>query len=433
MTEQNRQKSQNKFYYGWIVFGVCFLMIMITLGFGSSQKGTYLKAVTEQLGLERGRFAVGDALRFIVTAVLNFFFGALVKRLKARKMVALGFLALIAYALVNATATTYWQFYLGGALLGTGLAWTTTTVVGYITENWFTNNKGTMMGIILAANGLGGFLSEPVITKIIYGADGSLSEMDSRWRLAYFVTAGLLAVTAAVVVLLIRDRPEDKGLEPLGQDIKKQKKRGMSWSGYEMKEVLKKPYFYISGLCVFAIGFVLQSMTSTAKPHMYDIGLTKDFVIRVFMLHSLTLMVAKMAFGAMFDRFGIRISFGLCTLAATVALLSVSLITPERGYLAYVYSIISSFGLPLETVMIPLLVSQLFGRRAFSHIMGYYLALNCLGYAVGVVTTNLAFDAMGTYRPMLIVLTAIMIGAGLVSQFSILLADRDRIRVLKKK
>ncbi|MBR5738972.1 MAG: MFS transporter, partial [Lachnospiraceae bacterium] len=319
-----------------------------------------------------------------------------------------------------------------GAFFGTGLAWTTTTIVGYITENWFTNSKGTMMGIILAANGLGAFISEPIITKLIYGMDGSLTGMAARWRLAYVVCAVLFLVVGIIVTLLVRDRPEEKGLKPLGQD-KVKKNRGLSWTGYEMKEIFRKPFFYISGFCTFAIGFTLQSLASTAKPHMYDLNFSSDFVIPVFMIGSIVLLIAKMTFGILYDRFGIRPTFGICSLAAAIALLALTLLSPERSWLAYVYALIGEWGYPLETVMIPLLVSQLFGRKSYSHVLGYFLALNYLGYAVGVVVTNYLFDLMGTYRQILFVLMLVMIAAGLVSQFSFILSERSRKKFMAEE
>ena len=423
-TEQPRKRK--KLYYGWLVFGVSFLMVLVTLGFGSSPKSTYLKAITESLGLSRGGFSVNDLMRYVVTAVLNFFFGAIVRKLKARRMIALGFLSLVLSFVINGFATDYWHFYIGGALLGAGLAWTTTTVVGYVVENWFTNNKGTMMGIILAANGLGGFLSEPVVTKLIYGVDGNLTEADARWRLAYFVTAGLFAVVGIIVVLIIRDRPEDKGLKPLGQDKPAAKKRGASWTGYELKDVYRKPFFYISGLAVFAVGFTLQSLSSVAKPYMYDIGISKELVIRIYMLGNIVLMFAKMGFGFLFDRLGIRITYALCAVSAAVALFILYLVTPGSSWALFPYIVISNFGYPLETVMIPLLVAELFGRKPFSHVMGYYLAFNYLGFATGSVISNLSYDAMGTYRYMIFFLFISILVSFAVAEFSMAIAKRDR-------
>lgn len=175
--DPNTAPKKNR--YAWVIFGVCFLMIFIALGYGSSTKGTFLTAVTNSLGLERSLFTISDSIRFITTAILSVFLGRTVERLGLRRMAGLGFTMLVLSFSVNSLATTYWHFYVGGALLGAGLCWTTTSMVGYLVENWFTNGKGTIMGFLLAANGLGGFTSEFVITKVIYGRDGSLMKYGS--------------------------------------------------------------------------------------------------------------------------------------------------------------------------------------------------------------------------------------------------------------
>ena len=61
--------------------------------------------------------------------------------------------------LCYALATNVLLLYLGGILLGIGLSWTTTTMVGYVINIWSKNNKGTIMGAVLAANGVGGALA----------------------------------------------------------------------------------------------------------------------------------------------------------------------------------------------------------------------------------------------------------------------------------
>ena len=427
------EKTKKGFYYGWVVFAVCFVMVMVALGFGSSTKGTYLTAITEDLGLKRGLFTINDSMRYITTSILSFFFGSIVLKLGPRKMAGFGFFFLVASFSVYAAANTYWQFYIGGALLGAGMAWTTTTVVGYIVEKWFTNDKGTIMGIILAANGLGGVISEFVITKIIYGADGTLTASQSHWRKAYIITAVLFAIVGVIAVLFLRNTPQEMGLEPLGQGKQKKAKRGLNWEGYEMKDILRMPCFYVSAVCVFVTGFTLQSMSNMAKPYMYDLGISKEYVIFVFSAHALFLALAKIASGISYDHFGIRITFGACSIAAVTSLIALSLTTGDSKGTLWFYRIISAFAMPLETVIIPLLVSQMFGSKSFAKVMGYYLAINTLGYACGVPVVNTAYDIMGTYKYMIIALCFIMATSSIVAQFSMADADKKRIAFLNNK
>lgn len=426
MQDTGTPKTLKQKYYVWVVFFISFLMIFTALGFGSSTKGTFLTAVTQSLGLERSLFTVADSLRYITVTVMSMFLGKTVKKLGLRKMAGFGFGFLALSFTVNSFATDYWMFYIGGALLGAGLCWTSTSMVGYLVENWFTNGKGTVMGILLSANGLGGFASEFIVTKIVYGADGSLTNELSRWREGYRFIAVLFLAVGILAVLLIRNRPEDIGATPLGLDRQKKKKRGSDWCGYPFSEIKTKPFFYISAVCVFFTGFALQSTVNVAKPYMYDLGFDKNYVVYVFASHSLILMASKILTGILYDKCGLRLTHFLCSVCALVSLGSLCILKPGANAPAWVYSVVSSFGLPLETVLVPLTASFLFGKQDYPRMLGFFLAFNSLGYAVGVPVANLVYDRTGTYRGIILVLAGLVTAVTAVQQISFFLAEKSR-------
>ncbi len=152
---------KKKIEYKWIVVALCFAMVFTTLGFCSSNKALYLSAITETLQLPRSAFALGDSIRFISTAVVNMFFGTLVRKFGTKKLIGAGFCSLICFTVLYATSNNLWGFYIGGAFLGIGLSWTTTTMVGWVVGKWCKENKGTIMGAVLAANGIGGAVAPP--------------------------------------------------------------------------------------------------------------------------------------------------------------------------------------------------------------------------------------------------------------------------------
>ena len=63
--------------YRWVIVAASFLMVFVCLGFCSSSKSLYLAAITEALGIKRSLFSINDSCRYIATAVVNLFFGAL--------------------------------------------------------------------------------------------------------------------------------------------------------------------------------------------------------------------------------------------------------------------------------------------------------------------------------------------------------------------
>ena len=431
-SESTASGSPKRSWYAWVVFGAAFLMVFVSLGFGSSTKGTFLTSITGSLGLARSEFTIGDALWYITTAVMSLFFGRTAKKIGLRTMALIGFIFMTLSFLVNGFAPQiteavnslipesneglhdfmrYVPFYLGGILLGAGFAWATTTLASVIVRNWFASGQGTATGIVLAANGFGGFVSEIVVTKIIFGADGSLSNEESHWRTACFVIAGLMLVVGILVWLLFRNEPSDIGQEPFRlKENKKRPKKTEEWEGFTAKEAFRKPWFYLAGLGFFLVGFCVQSMSNIAKPYIYDMGYEKNFVIMVFSIHALILMAGKMLTGIGNDTIGIKKTYAVCTFAAMTAFLSLFFLPPAGSgqfgetLFPWLYSIFSSFGLPLETIMISLMTAYLFGKKDFPRIMGYYLALTTFGCAVGAPAANLFYDIQGTYKWIVLVL-----------------------------
>ena len=420
------EERKKKLHYGWIIFGCCFVMVMIALGFCSSPFSLYLPVITEQLNIPRSIYSVTNSFRFIVVAVMNLLFGALVKKINPRLMTACGFLALISALMLFSYSTSIVVFYIGGCFLGLGLAWTTTTMVGYFVEKWFTKSKGTIMGIILAANGLGAAISSQVLTPMIYSAD------KNGWRISYRLTALMLLIVGGIIVFLLRNEPKDKGLEPMGANAAVKAKRGTKWDGLSSKEAFSRPSTYFALLFVFLVGFSLQGCGGSATAHMRDVGFDPTMVANALSFQSLVMVGSKILTGISYDKFGLRITMLFCNVCAIAAFLILAFMDVSKSAMPYIYGIVVPFGLPLETVMLPLIASDLFGSRDYSKLMGILVAVNTLGYFFGTPAVNFVFDKLGSYRVAYLISIAIMATAAIGMQLVITAAHKQR-RALEKE
>ena len=134
------QAIKRKPEYKWVIVALCFLMVFTCLGFCSSNKSLYLSVITEALGIKRSVFSFSDSCRYITTAVVNLFFGTLVSKYGTKKLIGAGFLCLIASCLVYAAGTHVVMVYIAGSLLGMGLSWTSTTMVGCATRDHYASH-----------------------------------------------------------------------------------------------------------------------------------------------------------------------------------------------------------------------------------------------------------------------------------------------------
>ena len=409
-----------KLNYKWVVVAACVLMVFTVLGFCSSSKSLYIKPITEALDITRGSFSISDSIRFITTAVINVFFSFLLEKLSVRKLISLGFLALIASMFLYSIATNVWLFYAGSVFLGLGLSWTTTTMVGTVVNMWCKEKKGTIMGIVLSANGLGAALAVQVLTPIIYNTNSQFG-----FRTAYRVVVAILLIVGIIVVSIIKDKP--KGFEGKIETSKKAEKTG-DWEGITYKTASHKLYFYLSLFCVFITGMTLQGIVGVFTPLMQDAGIPNSYVATVQSIHSLTLTVAKFAIGFLFDRVGLRKTANTCFIMAITTIAMFPLVSSSKTglILAMVAGAASSFALPLETIMLPLYALDLFGNKSYAKFLGIFVSVNTAGYAIGAPFFNIFYDVYGNYNIAIYVAIVFMLIAFVTMQYVIKTAHKLR-------
>ena len=104
--------------------------------------------------------------------------------------------------------------------------------------------------------------------------------------------------------------------------------------------------------------------------------------------------------------------------------------TPEGRIFAMMYGVFSSLALPLETIMLSLITTDLFGNKSFDKMLGIVSALNVAGYAVGAPLMNWSYDLFGTYVPFIWVCAGIMVVVTVMYQFVISAAQKERKAIL---
>lgn len=397
------QIEKKKFDYKWVILVLCIMMNFVCLGFCSGNKSMYLSAITEALHIPRSLFALSESSRYVASALVNLFFGALIYKFGVRVMTAVGFVFTIASMLLHAWANDVITFCIGGACMGIGLAFTTTSMTGSIVRRWFTKDIGKYTGLVFAANGVGGALSAQIVSPMINKVGDPFGYRD-----AYLFVAACVAVTGVIVVLLMRNAPKG-GMET--QPKASKKKRGVAWYGIDFATAIKKPYFYVAAVGVMFTGICLQGINGVYVAHLKDIGMKPEFTATVASAFALLLTLTKIIVGWMYDRFGLKAVMLVCPISAILAyvILMTILPTPVGMALAFVFCVLYAIAIPLETLVIPLIVNDLFGSLAYDKMLGIFSAVNYAGYALGAPLVNLSYDALGSYQTALIICAVLML------------------------
>ncbi len=425
LKDGKKLKVSERPWYKWVIISLCFIMVMFCLGFCSSPYSWYINKIVPYLGVDESAYSIGKSIRFVTTAIINLFFGFLVVKFGTKKLILAGLVSLALSMLCHAFATNLVLIYVGGFLLGVGLSWTTTTIVGFIVNQWCKENKGTIMGAILASNGIGATIATEVLRPIIRRDATSFKE-------SYIIVAITLGVIALLFLFFYKDkkRNPDTLMQKPG---KKKPKRGQSWTGIEYKDAVKKPYFYLSLVCIFFTGMVLQSITGVATPHLENAGLSDDFVSTTIVVHSVTLVLFKFLTGFMYDKLGLRITTGICMITGVLIMVALALVsnTTTGMVLAVFYSAFSSLALPLETIMLPIYANDLFGEKAYNKTLGLIVSVNTAGYALGAPLASLCKDVTGSYNFSLWLGAGLMVAIIVLVQFVINAANKEKLAVAK--
>ena len=401
-----KEIKKKRFDYTYVIIALCFLMVMISLGFTSSTKSLFPDEIAEYLGVGRSLVAINESCRYISTAVVNVFFGVLVAKFGPKKLICSGFLFLIASMLLYSYANNLWLIYLAGTLLGIGLSFTATTMVGYIVGMWCSKNKGTIMGAILASNGIGGAIAIKLVGDMID------PELTGSYRGAYRMIAYVLIATLVLLIVFLRDKPKD-ALETDRKSVSKSKKRGRDWVGIDLKDAYRKFFFWGTLICVFFCGVIIQGTHGIVKMHFTDVGIDYGKVLGLMSFSSIILASSKFITGFLYDKGGLRITASFCVAVAVITTFLLAIVKGGRlGFiLALIYTVVSPFAMPLETVMLPIYAADLFGKKSYPKILGLLVSVNTAGYAVGSPLMNLCYDIFGSYAPALYLVAGIMTAA----------------------
>src|SRR4051812_5924729 len=202
-----RPAGTRRIHRAWVVAAVTFVALVAAAAFRSST-GVLLEPIEAEFGWSRAQTAGAVSLNLVVYGLTAPFAAALMERWGIRRVVAVALVLVAVGAAGTLVMRDVWQlFVLWGLVVGVG-AGSMALVFGAVVANrWFVARRGLVTGIFSAASATGQLAFLPVIALLV---------THRGWRTAAALTAVLaLAIVPFVLVLLI-DRPSDRGLQPYG-------------------------------------------------------------------------------------------------------------------------------------------------------------------------------------------------------------------------
>ena len=206
-----------KFYYGYVVAGVTFLVLLVGAGM-RAVPGVFVVPLETEFGWSRATISLAVGICIGLYGLMAPFSAATMDRFGVRgTMIARAVLdrhgarAAAADDAVVAPASCC-----GASLVGSGIGFVANVLAAIVATRWFVAKRGMVMGVLTSATAAGQLLFLPplAIVTVAYG-----------WRVMALIVAAAVLGLIPLVWLLMRNRPEDMGLTRLRRDRGRQARR----------------------------------------------------------------------------------------------------------------------------------------------------------------------------------------------------------------
>lgn len=414
----NDRKSSRKV----LTIILCFLVIFCGLGL-MQPRGQFVVPITQALGISRSVYSINDTIRFATSAVLNFFFAFFIEKFGSKVLICAGFVAFTCGALLFGFAEHVALLYVGSFLFGVGWAWSGTAIVGRVVRKVCGKNLGVVLGIVMAANGIGGAVASQVYAPFLTRSN---ADNPFGYQGAYFLMAAIFAFVFLMLLIFFKD-------PKTSSDWTAQKKqRSLTWEGIEFKQAKKTVYFYLVCICIFITGFSLQGLSSVRPAFLEDVGLSRAFIATLASVGAIVLTFSKFLNGLMYQKLGLRLTVTICIICELIGIVLLFFIKPNTvgEILSYAYMILLNIAMPLETVMLPVYASELFGEKSFNNVLGIFVAVHQVGSALSSPGMNVSYDLTGSYISIFVVLGVLMAIMLITVHIAISSANRIKNKVM---
>ena len=196
-----------RIHYGWIVVPLTFFVLLVAAG-ARSTPGVLMQPMEHEMGWTAATISIAVAINIALFGLMGPFAAALMQSIGIRKTVLLGLVVVAVSTALTAFVQTPLQLVLTwGIGVGLGVGMIGIVLAATVSTRWFVKRRGTVTGILTAANATGQLVFLPILAVIA---------QNFGWRNVGLFVAGAALVTAIPIAFLMRNRPEDVGLRPYG-------------------------------------------------------------------------------------------------------------------------------------------------------------------------------------------------------------------------
>lgn len=385
-TEPQTPSSVKKLHYAWIIVFSGMLTLFCCMGLGRFALGMLLPSMGENLQLsysEMGFIGTGNFIGYLVSVFLC---GKMITRLGERRTIVTGLILISVSMLIVSLSEQLWLIILMYFITGIGSGAANITAMTLV-AHWFTKKyRGRAAGYMIVGNGSGIMASGLLIPWL------NNQWADVGWRIGWASFAIVIALLTVLIGVLIRNKPQQLSIEPLGTDPADS---AVDAAAHPMSDKPARLIAHIGAIYfVFGFTYVIYA-TFIVTTLVTEYGFSEVKAGLLWTAIGVLSVFSGALFGWVSDHFGRKT--GLITVYSiqTVSYLLVALSPGEFGLLLSMFLFgLTAFSIP---AIIAALVSDMLPATEAGKVFGYVTFFFGVGQIAGPTLAGYMAELSGTF------------------------------------
>ena len=391
-------------HYGVVVLVVGTLVVFGSLGLARFGYTVLLPSMQAGLGMDNtqaGGLATANLVGYLALSVIG---GALASRYGPRAVIAVG-LAMAGLGMVlTGLAQGFFLTALWRTMTGVGSGASNVPVMALLAAWFAPRRRGLAAGVAVAGSSVALILLGPTTPRLLayYGANG--------WRVCWGIFGGATLLLAVASLLLLRNRPADLGLAPVGarngDPAPASRGGGLAWAS-----VYRSGVVWHLGLVYVAFGFsYIIYLTFFVKGLITDGGYTQQAAGKLFMTMGWCSLLCGLLWGAVSDVIGRKWALVIVYLIQATAFGLFAVWPSPAGFtLSAVLFGLTAWSIP---AIIAATCGDVLGPRLAPAGLGFVTLFFGVGQAVGPSVAGAIADGTGSLSPALLLAAGVaLLGA----------------------
>jgi len=382
-----------RLHYAWIVVLVTFLSLLAAQAVRAAP-GVIITSLESEFGWTRTAISFAVSLSILTFGLGGPLGGTLIDRFGPRRVMLVGEVLIAAGLIALLFVRDLWQmFVVWGLPIGVGTGAVGGVLGAAVAHRWFRTHRGVIIGLFGGATSAGQLVFVPAMAALT---------VDAGWRWAIALVMGAVAIMIVPIALLMRDRPDDVGAQPLGEaavvtaDVRAEDLRSTP-----LRQAMRTRDFWLLAGSFFVCGYTSNGLVGTHLiPHAIDHGFTEVTAASAVALLGSMNIVGTLASGWLTDRFDNRRLLAAYYGFRAMSLFALPVIYDVKWLLLFAFV----YGVDWIATVPPTanLVATIYGRASLGTIYGWIFFSHMVGAAIAAFAGGFFRDLLGDYHLMFI-------------------------------